>query len=92
MKIDICGSPSLIAKINTDLLLGKMNCSKVMFNELSNGFFEAFPFIIGEVNKQTGATLSNIGNKMESTSAYPFFAEVIYARRAMDSIIGLIGS
>jgi hypothetical protein len=45
----MCDSPEFIAKVNKDLLLATMNCSKVMHGVLTNGFNEGYPYTLASI-------------------------------------------
>lgn len=72
--------------------MSTLNCSKVFKNVLSDGFDTTIPYYLHDLGVNMGTLLGGLSSTRDNDAYYPFFAEVIYTRRALDSAIGAVES
>jgi hypothetical protein len=92
LQQSLCELPDVKSSIQKDLFMSTLNCSNILKNVLTNGFETAFPYYLHALTGNTGTLLGGLSLARDNNSYYPFFAEVIYTRRALESVIGTVKS
>lgn len=90
LQQSLCVLPNVQSSIKKDLFMSSLNCSNILKNVLTDGFEIAFPYYLHTLEDNMGALLGELSSARDNDAYYPFFAEIIYTRRALDSVIGSV--